>query len=935
MTKKTSKKKATKVAKKTTKKKATKKKTKVAKKKAARKAGSKKKTAVAAADEPTLAFDDMDDASTASIQQEAKADRAAVEGKPERRGAKSSKPASVRAGTSFDDSGAIDDSFDVGFGGGILEDDGETESVNVPPKARTSKPASVKKAESKSRKPARPLSRSEPGSFFDFDDDDDVISEVIVEPEDDAADEPVFDDIDEDDTPEDFFTVDEEDDDDIDDDDIDDIDEDDDEAESELDATDDNDDFLSGLDVDDESDTPSSNRKKSRRSRGRGRGRRGRVVEEDESIEKVASQRRSKLEDLASGKTASTSRKPTRSTPSSDSFADDLMDDDSRRKSSRPTPKVFDDKDADSEDRDENDKRDNRGGQRRGRGRSARSSKAEPERAAPSRGESATEPSEAEECEMLINMTDGEECRIAVLKDGRLDELYIERASSSSNVGNIYKGRVTNIEPSIQAAFVDFGLPNHGFLHISDLHPQYFDADNSADTEQVGKKTPRKHRPPIQSCLKRGQEVIVQVIKEGIGTKGPTLSSYISIPGRFVVMMPGMEQLGVSRKIEDEEQRRKMRDLLGELSLPNGMGFIVRTAGIDRNKRDLQRDLNYLSRLWKRVDERIKKVPAPAELYKESDLVIRTIRDVYDSSLKKVIVDAESVGNRVSEFLSIASPRSTDVVEVYDGDEPLFHRFGIEKEILQLYSKNVPLPCGGSLVIEQTEAMVAVDVNSGKFRLHDDAEETSFHVNCEAVDELARQLRLRDLGGLVVVDLIDMGLEKNRRAIERRMSEALKKHKERAKVLRISRFGLLEMTRQRQGPSIMRNMYNTCPRCLGTGRLKAPESVAMDAMRRIHIAASQEGVARIDLRCSNSVANDLLNRKRRALVEMEKKRDLDVRIQGVDTFSIDTIEVTAIDRRGRDIPLSVATGDQARRQERGGRPRGGRGRRGGARRPRS
>lgn len=534
--------------------------------------------------------------------------------------------------------------------------------------------------------------------------------------------------------------------------------------------------------------------------------------------------------------------------------------------------------------------------------------------------------------EMLINVSESEECRIAVLRDNRLDELFIERTSASSNVGNIYKGRVTNVEPSIQAAFVDFGLPAHGFLHISDLHPQYFPDGTSDSSEQVGKKTPRRQRPPIQSCLKRGQEVIVQVIKEGIGTKGPTLTSYISLPGRFLVMMPGMDQLGVSRKIEDENTRRRIRALLDGLTLPEGIGFIVRTAGVDRTRRDLQRDLNFLVRLWRQVERRIKTDPAPAELYKESDLVIRTIRDVYDSSLRRIVVDSSDVADRIREFLAIASPRTSDGVEVYQGDEPIFHHHGIEAEIERLNSKTVPLPSGGSLIIEQTEAMVAIDVNSGRFRVPENAEETAYRVNLEAVDEIARQLRLRDLGGLIVCDLIDMGLERHRRSIEKRLADALRKHKERAKILRISRFGLLEMTRQRQRPSLLKSVFRECPRCAGSGRVKSSESVALDVMRQIRLASNREGIARIDVRLSTAVANDLLNRKRHQLTDLERAKNQTIQIHGVETFGVDQVELACTDLRGREVGINAIHPNHDsnrggnRFSNRGGRRRGGRGR---------
>lgn len=516
----------------------------------------------------------------------------------------------------------------------------------------------------------------------------------------------------------------------------------------------------------------------------------------------------------------------------------------------------------------------------------------------------AVDPSDSTRREMLINVSDPDEVRIALLNDGRLDELYIERAASISNVGNIYKGKVTNVEPSIQAAFVDFGRPAHGFLHISDLHPNYFPG-NEGELELVGRKTPRRHRPPIQACLKRGQEVLVQVIKEGVGTKGPTLSTYISLPGRFLVMMPNMEQLGVSRKIEDEEQRRTLREALNQLSLPKDMGFIVRTAGIGRNKRDLQRDLNYLSRLWEKVQLRIKKEPAPATLYTESDLVIRTVRDVYDASLHKIIIDDETVAQRVREFLRIASPRTQDMVTLYAEAEPLFHRYGIETEIDKLYSKTVPLQCGGSLVIEQTEALVAIDVNSGRFRVPENAEETAFRVNLEAADEIARQLRLRDLGGLIICDFIDMLQERHRRQIEMKLTDALRKHKERAKLLRISRFGILEMTRQRQRPSFAKNMYHECPRCTGSGRVKAPDSVSLDVMRSIRLASQMEDVSSVDVVVATAVANDLLNRKRHQLTDIEREHGQLIRIHADSALAVDDVRISCTDRRGRDVPLAA------------------------------
>ena len=534
---------------------------------------------------------------------------------------------------------------------------------------------------------------------------------------------------------------------------------------------------------------------------------------------------------------------------------------------------------------------------RRGR-RSARHEAVEVDAAAP-----AAQPAAAVTArrEMIINTVQREECRIAILDDGRLEEIYLERATAENHVGNIYKGVVTNVEPSIQAAFIDFGQGKNGFLHISDLHPQYF-PDGGGQTENVGRKMPRRSRPPIQRCLRRSQEVLVQVTKEGIGTKGPTLSTYLSIPGRFLVMMPGMRRLGVSRRIEDDGARDKLRDLLAELDLPEGMGFIARTAAIDRSQRELQNDLSYLTRLWKAVEKRIEHDAAPAELYRESDLVIRTIRDVFTNDIARIIVDDPDVLVRAREFLSIFSPRSQDIVTLYGDPEPIFHKHKIEAELERLHSRYVPLKSGGSLVIDQTEAMVAIDVNSGRFRTEDDAEATAYKINCEAADEIPRQLRLRDLGGVIVCDFIDMRMESHRRDIERRLIENLKKHKERAKVLRTSAFGLIEMTRQRQRASLTRSVYRDCRHCRGTGLVKTVESVTLDVMRLIQLAVTREHIRMVEVAVSPEVSYLLQNRKRSLIHELESKHRRIVSIRPDPNFSLDQVELTCTDARGRVVP---------------------------------
>jgi ribonuclease E len=341
--------------------------------------------------------------------------------------------------------------------------------------------------------------------------------------------------------------------------------------------------------------------------------------------------------------------------------------------------------------------------------------------------------------EMLINVAESEECRVAVMENGSLEELYVERTSSTRYVGNIYKGKIVNVEAAIQAAFVDFGTGKNGFLHISDLHPRYFAGKGAIDTEEIGKRRALFERKPIQACLHKGNEVVVQVTKEGINTKGPTLSTYLALPGKFLVMMPWMEKSGVSHKIEDEQERIRLRNIFEQSNPPKDIGFIIRTAAQGCSKRDIQNDMKYLRRLWAAIEKRISSAKTPSELYQESDLVIRTLRDVFNSDITRIMCDSESMVKRIRDFLSIASPRLKHRVVFYDGGEPLFHKYKIEQEIAKVHSRTVPLSTGGSVVIEQTEALVAIDVNSGSFRKHQDAEETAFKTNVEAAEERGRK----------------------------------------------------------------------------------------------------------------------------------------------------------------------------------------------------
>jgi len=513
---------------------------------------------------------------------------------------------------------------------------------------------------------------------------------------------------------------------------------------------------------------------------------------------------------------------------------------------------------------------------------------------------------------MVINYVPGEECRVAVMENDRLEEFHAERMDSASHVGNIYIGRVVNVEPAIQAAFIDFGLPANGFLHVTDLHPRYFPGEDQETTERVGKKTPRRERPPIQACLRRGQEVAVQVIKEGVGTKGPTVTSYLSIPGRFLVMMPQMDRVGVSRKVEDEEARRKMREILDQLDLPEGFGFILRTAGMDRTKLELKRDLAYLSRLWKDMEKRWKQGNKPRLLYSESDLLVRTLRDTLTSDMDEIVIDNEAALNRAARFLKIVAPRSGTKLIRYTGKSPIYHALGIEQQIQNIHAREVPLPGGGRLVIDEAEALVAIDVNSGKMRDAKDAETTAYRTNVEAVDEICRQLRLRDVGGVIVNDLIDMRQAKYRREIETRFNDNLKRDRARWTTAPISEFGILEMTRQRMRGSHESQHFADCPVCRGRGLVQRPDSVAADALRELAAILDHEKVARAELVVSPRIAGELLSGKRRALSLLERSLGKHVDVRVSDAIPIDRVSFYAYDALNNDIDVSRLTHDRAR-----------------------
>jgi ribonuclease E len=542
--------------------------------------------------------------------------------------------------------------------------------------------------------------------------------------------------------------------------------------------------------------------------------------------------------------------------------------------------------------------------------------------------------------EMLINVSQSEECRIALLEDGVLEELYTERTSQNNWVGNIYKGKIVNIEPSIQAAFVDFGVGRNGFLHISDIEPEYFrqagydpaeilsgknfglDDEESSDDQDAAPRSrgpgqrggklrsgrPR-FKPPIQEIFKRGDEVIVQVIKEGIGTKGPTLSTYISIPGRYLVLMPSLGRVGISRKIEDEAARKKLKSTMHEMNIPKGVGFIVRTAAQERNRKELYRDVAYLLRLWRVLAKRIKNESGPCDVYEESDIMIRTIRDTFTEDIDSIVIDSPEAFQRAKEFMELVMPKYADRIQLYDSREPLFHRYKLEHEIARIHQRVVPLKGGGSIVIDPTEALVAIDVNSGNFRGgEDNAEENAFHLNLAAAKEIARQLRLRDLGGVIVNDFIDMRKESHRRKLEKSLRDAMKRDRARTKILRTSPFGLIEMTRQRIRPSFKKSVYEDCPCCRGRALVKTAESMAIEVTRILMLACQHQGVAKVNIRVNENVAAYLNNRKRRELIQLEESSGVAILILGSDSQFPEFLEVDCRDKDGSivSVPFLLA-----------------------------
>ncbi len=496
---------------------------------------------------------------------------------------------------------------------------------------------------------------------------------------------------------------------------------------------------------------------------------------------------------------------------------------------------------------------------------------------------------------MLFNATQAEELRVAIVEGQKLVDLDIESAGKEQRKSNIYKGVITRIEPSLEAAFVDYGTDRHGFLPFKEISRSNFLNAESVDVS----------RARIQDVLKEGQELIVQVEKDERGNKGAALTTFISLAGRYLVLMPNNPRGGgVSRRIEGEE-RNELRDIMAQLDVPAGMSIIARTAGIGRSQEELQWDLNYLMQLWRAIENASQQQSGAFLIYQEGSLVIRAIRDLFQPDIGEILIDTEAVYDQAVQFMSHVMPNNVNKVKLYRDNVPLFSRFQIEHQIETAFAREVGLPSGGAIVIDHTEALVSVDVNSARATRGSDIEQTAFNTNLEAADEVARQLRLRDLGGLVVIDFIDMESTRNQREVENRLRDALHHDRARVQTGKISRFGLLELSRQRLQPSLGETSHIGCPRCNGTGHIRGTESSALHILRILQEEAMKDNTAAVHVQVPVDVATFLLNEKRGEIHEIETRFRTGITL--IPNIHMETPNYSIIRRRheelgGEDMP---------------------------------
>ncbi len=533
---------------------------------------------------------------------------------------------------------------------------------------------------------------------------------------------------------------------------------------------------------------------------------------------------------------------------------------------------------------------------------------------------------------MLINVDQPEECRAVVIENGELDEIIVEHSSHELVKGNIYLGVVTRVEPAIEAAFVDIGRKKYGFLPFKDVLPESY--------LQTGEK---KARTRIQDVMIRGQKLLVQVVKESRDAKGPSLTNAVTIPGRFLVLMVSSDSSGISRKIEDESERKKIKQLMSDLGVPTSMGVIIRTAGVGRTKAELQKDIQALLKIWETIEKQYRDpdTKAPSVLYEGPDMVVRTVRDHFSNDMTEVLVDNKDSFDALNEFMKLVMPRMRNRIKFYQDTKPLFSQYNIEEQIESIYNRRVELPSGGSIVIDVGEAMVSVDVNSGRTTGASALEETAIKTNLEAAEEITRQLRLRDLGGLIVIDFIDMFQKKNKALLEKQVKLSCKRDRARVNISRISRFGLLEMSRQRLAPPVKEGFFSDCLHCGGTGHVKTDSSTALSVIRKIQEHLAVGNVKVLQVMISTQVANYLLNKKMKSLLDLEEKNGVDILFESQEHLSYENFSFTVLERKKEEDKVieqesriqrdSKPEGEEAQEEKgekrsRGRRPSTGRGR---------
>ena len=477
---------------------------------------------------------------------------------------------------------------------------------------------------------------------------------------------------------------------------------------------------------------------------------------------------------------------------------------------------------------------------------------------------------------IIIN-ADSYETRIAILEDEELAELFVERAEQRRHVGDIYKARVNAVLPGMQAAFVDLGLVKTGFLHASDLSESLDAFDDISDLDEAGDKGRRRRAPvpKIEDSLKKGQEILVQITKESIGTKGPRVTAQISLPGRFCVLMPGVEHVGVSRRIEDRAERQRIKAIITD-QRPKGVGLIARTAGEGKGDADFAADVKHLHKLWQKIERKASSMRAPSLVHRELEMTASLIRDLFTDDVEEVYIDDKDSYAEIQAYLKAVSPELRDRVILYKGREPIFDAFGIEPQIEKTFERKVWLKKGGYICIDHTEALVAIDVNTGRFTGKKSQEETIFRTNMEAAKEVPRQLRLRDIGGIIVVDFIDMETESNKKAVLEEIRKELRKDRARTKAFAVSELGLIEMTRQRERSSLLHYYTEDCPHCDGLGKVPSPETMLVKLERAMRRVAALGTEKRITVRVAPEVALFFVEQEGRRFAELEKRFKLRV-----------------------------------------------------------